>query len=315
MKKTIVIVSLAFSLGVSQALSLEGVSENRAVRFFHACAVAKQENATYRMSPEAMPAGVNFEDCCGLNLPEKVRCSILKLSGEPGNLPARFDWREQNGVSAVKSQGSAMCCWAFSLTGAFESQIMINEKTEVDLSEQDLISCNSNHYSCQGGFLDAAQYFQDKGVALEKDYPYAGHDAECVNTATRPYRISGWQIFDNNQETSPAPEKLKQAIEEYGPICCCMVTDDNFSFYKGGVYNHDAQGKINHAVILVGWDDSMGNGGCWILKNSHGTDWGDKGFMYIEYGKSRVGTMPTTITYSGAIASSSLDQNPEVDQM
>ncbi|MDD2716815.1 MAG: C1 family peptidase [Candidatus Wallbacteria bacterium] len=54
-------------------------------------------------------------------------------------------------------------------------------------------------------------------------------------------------------------------------------------------------GDPNHAVMLVGWDDSMGQGGCWILKNSSSAQWGEGGFMYIGYGKSRVGVCPTVM--------------------
>jgi fibronectin type 3 domain-containing protein len=49
---------------------------------------------------------------------------------------------------------------------------------------------------------------------------------------------------------------------------------------------------MDHAVLIVGWDDSLphaGGKGAWICKNSWGTLWGDNGFFYIAYGSARIG--------------------------
>ncbi len=40
-------------------------------------------------------------------------------------------------------------------------------------------------------------------------------------------------------------------------------------------------GWANHAVVLVGWDDSDG---CWIIKNSWGQGWGENGYARVKYG-------------------------------
>ena len=48
----------------------------------------------------------------------------------------------------------------------------------------------------------------------------------------------------------------------------------------------------DHSVSLIGWDDSYSasnflitppGDGAWIIKNSWGTDYGDKGYYYISY--------------------------------
>ncbi|MDD2717875.1 MAG: C1 family peptidase [Candidatus Wallbacteria bacterium] len=278
-------------------MDLEGISENRLIRFNQAVRTAEQEGATYRMSLEAAPAGIIYESICGLVFPKSIseNASILNLKVSK-NLPAKLDWREMKAVSTPKNQGETMYCWAFSLTGGLESQVMMKGNPELNLSEQDLINCNQNGYNSQtGGFLDAAQCLQDKGLPLEKDCPYIGTDGNCTDDLSRPYKITGWKMLATDQSNPADTDLIKQAIMDYGPICCGMTIDGNFMYYSGGVYNHDATGDPNHAVILVGWDESMGQVGCWILKNSSGTQWGEGGFMYIEYGKSRVGVVPTVM--------------------
>jgi len=39
----------------------------------------------------------------------------------------------------------------------------------------------------------------------------------------------------------------------------------------------------------VGWDDNKGAEGCWLVKNSWGTEFGEDGYIWIEYGKSKIG--------------------------
>ena len=39
-------------------------------------------------------------------------------------------------------------------------------------------------------------------------------------------------------------------------------------------------------LLICGWDDSKQ---AWLLKNCWGTDWGENGFMWIEYNCNRVG--------------------------
>ena len=42
----------------------------------------------------------------------------------------------------------------------------------------------------------------------------------------------------------------------------------------------------NHAIALIGWDDTKG---AWLLRNSWGTDWGMGGYMWIKYNSNNVG--------------------------
>jgi len=55
----------------------------------------------------------------------------------------------------------------------------------------------------------------------------------------------------------------------------------DFMYYRGGVYHHRWGSRVGgHLVALMGYDDTEG---CWIIKNSWGTSWGEDGWVRISY--------------------------------
>jgi hypothetical protein len=82
--------------------------------------------------------------------------------------------------------------------------------------------------------------------------------------------------------------QAKEWISSIGPIMTSMEVYDDFFYYQGGIYKSAYGGYIgDHAVCIVGYDDANG---CWICKNSWGTEWGEAGWFKIAYGNSRIGS-------------------------
>ncbi|MDY6953318.1 MAG: C1 family peptidase, partial [Thermodesulfobacteriota bacterium] len=115
------------------------------------------------------------------------------------DLPTRWDWRDHNGVTPVRNQGSCGSCWAFASAATMESAILLNDGTEVNLSEQHLVSCNLNGWSCGGGWI-AFDYYEDKqdstgkiGTVMESCFAYQASNAACTcGSCNRVHELLNW---------------------------------------------------------------------------------------------------------------------------
>jgi hypothetical protein len=71
------------------------------------------------------------------------------------------------------------------------------------------------------------------------------------------------------------------------PIAIAINSADPFKDYKNGFYkcpnsgNLESKDDVDHALLLVGYDTDSTVGDYWILKNSYGAQWGNKGFMKL----------------------------------
>lgn len=245
---------------------------------------------------------------CGLKVPDNwmtVAKSHNIASAKPQSLqaeavaalPSTWDWRAHQGVTGVRNQGACGSCWAFGTIASFESNLMIKQQLNTDLSEQHLVSCNTMGYGCDGGWW-AHDMLKNPGAVLESDFPYVASDVSCGSGYSYPYQLGGWSYVDGDNQV-PSVDKIKDAIYNYGPVCVAVYVGSAFQAYTGGVFDKDEAGgssifgctcnppqQPNHAVTLVGWDDSKG---AWIMKNSWGTGWGENGYMYIKYNISLIG--------------------------
>lgn len=225
---------------------------------------------------------------------------------EARDLPTYFDWREQNGCTPIKNQGGCGSCWAFSTVAPLECGILIKDGVEEDLSEQYLVSCNSDGWGCGGGWY-AHNYHTwkpdpcgDVGPVLDEDFPYAAQDlpCDCPYPHQLQYLIRLWDFVGETGGVPPV-DAMKQAILDYGPISVACAVAGTFGSYSGGIFEDCDHTGINHAVALVGWDDSQGPEGIWFMRNSWGPGWGEDGYMRMPYGCVRIGYDACWVDYPG----------------
>jgi len=211
-------------------------------------------------------------------------------------LPERWDWREHDGVTGVRDQDNCGSCWAFASTAAFEAALRLQTGDAHDLSEQQLISCNLYNYGCDGGWMTAAyKHFQRFGAVAEACMPYAADDGVACTQGS----CDEHAYLDDYHPVNPTTRDLKRALLEQGPFAVAMAVEEDFFTYVSGCYSNPDAGPPNHAVLLIGWDDELcEGGGAWIAKNSWGTAWGEAGYFKIAYGHCSIGFGAEQVDYT-----------------
>ncbi|XP_031425837.1 cathepsin K-like [Clupea harengus] len=190
--------------------------------------------------------------------------------------PSSIDYRAKGYVTPVKNQGSCGSCWAFSAVGALEGQLRKKGKKLVDLSPQNLVDCVGQDTGCNGGWMTYAfDYVRRKGIATEKVYPYTGRNERCRHDSS----MNGASCRRYRNIKKEDEKMLELALSQIGPISVAINIQSSFHFYKKGIYNDRRCNpkRLTHAVVAVGYTP-----GYWIVKNSWGTDWGAKGYIYMK---------------------------------
>jgi len=219
------------------------------------------------------------------------------------DLPPAFNWCDLGGCTPVKDQGQCGSCWAFATVGPLELNVLIREGLEEDISEQYLVSCNTEQWGCRGGWW-AHDYHawevppgeEGAGGVREASFPYSARDESCAPPHPHEYQIQSWRFV--GEEWGIAPDvDIKRAIYEHGPVATSVCVNSAFQSYTSGVFGGPGCTLVNHGVVLVGWDDDQGDAGVWYVRNSWGPGWGEAGYMRIAYGVSNVGFGANYVTY------------------
>ena len=197
-------------------------------------------------------------------------------------VPTQVDWRYKGDVSSVKDQGECGSCWAFSATGALESAWSIHHHQLYNLSEQELVDCGDSYGNngCSGGMMDNAfKYIIQNGLCSNASYPYIGTDSTCSNTTcTKVVKMKHFKDIPSRNEHA-----LMHAVSKQPVSVAIQANLQSFQLYKSGIYSDPFCGDdLDHGVLLVGYGyDSTWNMTYWIIKNSWGSKWGEKGYMKI----------------------------------
>ena len=259
--------------------------------------------------------------------------TYYRLSGKTATratLPSSYDSRNYNIVTSVKNQNPYGSCWAHAAMASVESYMIKYEvpvgtgaaaTTSLNLSETQHCFFNyTSAYDAEGmltgdkstsddgcldqggnGEMSAYTLMRWTGAASEsvEALQYSRASTVASSGLSSQYAYGSNVCHVQNSVWIPATDidAVKEAIMKYGA--------GNISYYAGNstpTYNctidtssqsSSSHKWANHAITLIGWDDSIaaskfspnkpsGNGG-WLCKNSWGTSYFDQGYMWISY--------------------------------
>ena len=242
-------------------------------------------------------------------------------------LPQKYDARDEGIVTSVKYQGEFGICWAYSLVSVAETQYLkkgyATNPEDVDFNElqmaygfyhrqndplnltpNDKITSigdgSENAYLLVGGNHMLSSYYLAQWGSLvnESSFPNTSQFDNLPNDLASKYNYDDVSFVMKDAIYLPNDDidAIKAAIYKYGSVGTAYFSSQEY--YNPYIF-HDDEGKsVNHAVTLVGWDDTISKeafassndegrlpsrDGAWIMKNSWSTYAGDEGYYYLSY--------------------------------
>ena len=263
---------------------------------------------------------------------ESMQLNGTEVAQPTRDLPSSWDSRTQGWITSVKNQNPYGSCWAHAAMGSVEAYMIKNgvrvgngsaATTSLNLSETQHCFFNystaydaesmtngdactltgSNSCLDSGGNGEMSAYTLQRwcGAASETTSALAYGKASTVASSglSSDYSYNYNVCHVQNSVWVPATniEAVKQHIMDYGA--------GNISYYEtGSAYTYtctiDTSSQdssshkwANHAITIVGWDDSIAasrfspnkpsKAGAWLCKNSWGTGQFNQGYTYISY--------------------------------
>lgn len=204
---------------------------------------------------------------------------------------AYYDGRRSGGRTIVNTavhQGVCGNCYLHTFVAALEIAYAKATGQVVKFSEQEMTDCYNN--GCEGGdykMVTITMSYLDKLSSKLGYGNYLSKQLTC-RMDTTPDALKAIKVVDFVDVT---PSNVEAAIRKFGSVMTCMKWGgagqacDMSNYRRGSVVNYPAYPKgCDHAVLIVGYTPHY-----YLIRNSHGANWGDRGYFKIRRGTNSCG--------------------------
>lgn len=220
--------------------------------------------------------------------------------------PASYDLRNLGRDTPVKDQENCQSCWAFAAVASLESSLLPGETW--DFSENHMK--NSHGFDlgcCEGGnsWMSTAYFARWSGPVMASDDRYNSHSCFSPSNLSVQKHVQDIYILPD-RGGSLDNDNIKWALMTYGAVRTDMnMTEKSYYSSRYHAYYYTGRGPINHAVTIVGWNDTFNKSkfpttpagdGAFIVKNNWGASFGENGYFYVSYYDTRIGTQLAVYT-------------------
>jgi len=229
------------------------------------------------------------------------------IKATPTSFDSRAAWPKCTTIGNILNQAECGSCWAFGAVESITDRFCINTNASVliELSEMDLVTCDSEQGGCEGGDpYSAWGWIQKNGIVSAACSPYTiptcpPAQQPCLNFVPTPSCVktcnnsvnwdSNKKYISDHYYVGPKQEEICTEIYQSGPVEGAFSVYEDFIHYKSGVYQHTTGSYLGgHAIKIIGYG-TENDLPYWEVANSWTTYWGNKGFFKILRGADECG--------------------------
>lgn len=230
-----------------------------------------------------------------LNSPDSGKAAA---TGPAEPLPDSIDWRNHNGknyLEPVIDQGDCGSCYTVSTMRMLSARnkIRTQDVSALPFSISFPLYCAEYNQGCDGGYAFlTSKWSNDVGVipATCARYTTKGScniDPACVNQMGTRLRAANHR-YVGGYYGGASEEGMMRELVQNGPLVVSLEPKNDLMYYNGGIYKsgsdvHTEWEQVDHALLLVGYGEEAGQK-YWIIQNSWGSEWGEKGFFRMARG-------------------------------
>jgi len=211
--------------------------------------------------------------------PYDIRDYVLASgSNNYADLPEEFNL----GVLKIKDQGYESTCAAHVIAELIEYHNYQVQHKYSEFSTEFIYGAREPDYYLGDGMVlrEALKIAQKRGDVYRALLPWNNNVGTAMKNVLRDQERLFKEAYPNRISTYYSirtDNDLKYALFHNGPVVAGIKMFDNATLNKQNVYKYRADDNFSgHAVLIIGWTHN-----CWIIQNSWGKFWGDKGVFYL----------------------------------